>query len=420
MTEIKSDQESIVSIGRQPVFDAKGRLWGYEIFCIDSTGAGLDIPGRDTSINPEPCACASLQQILHGEKKIIIDFSIRGILAGLPYALPPVLGVIEVDEQVGREPSAVETLQRIKTDGYLISIRSFTGNPDWDALYRLANVLNLEAGQRGRDELDPVVAQARNYDALLLASRVPDRKVLEVCKQLGFSLFHGSFFKSPEKMTVRKISSNEALRLNLLRLLEERDPDTNKLAKMIQSDATISYRLLAYLNSPVFGFSRKITSIRQAIILLGWANAKKWLRVLLLTDTSQTRDTHELVMLSAQRGSFLSCVARDHDFWGFDSESLQLLGVFSLLDALLECPMSEIVSHLPIDSRMKAALCGEENNEYLPLLQLAQCLEEARWDAAETMFGQLNLDRKKVLAAFQDSIRWAAQLDSLSSEPAPN
>ncbi len=203
----------------------------------------------------------------------------------------------------------------------------------------------------------------------------------------------------------------------MLRTIEKDEPDLIHLAENIQADATIGFRLLAYLNSAAFSFNQKIASIRQAIMLLGWTTVRGWLRVVLLSDVGQTRDAHELVLLSAQRGMFLELVSREHDFWGFDPESLHLLGLFSLLDALLLMPMQEIVSHLPLDRKMKSALVREPNNEYLPLLQLTQYLEEARWQDADTLCRQLNLNNDKVIAAFRMSIGWATQLESIPANP---
>jgi c-di-GMP phosphodiesterase len=416
MTEVKSDPNAVtVSIARQPVFDAKGRLWGYEIFGIGSDGTvGSGVSSQpDTAITVESSAYINLQRILQGEKKIVIDFSEKNILEQFPYALPPVLAVIKVGENAGREQPVVEMLKRMKTDGYLIAVRGFTGDPVCNSLYGLADILAIEAGSKGRDELADNLSKSKKYNALLLADRVQDRVLFEICKSLGFSLFHGAFFKAPDKITVRKLSSNEVLRLKLLRLIEDDEPDIAKFAQTIQSDATISFRLLAYLNSAAFSFSRKIGSIQQAITLLGWSNIKNWLRVLLLTDISQSKDSQELVLLSAQRGMFLERIARDHNFWGFNPESLHLLGIFSLLDALLGLPMSEVVAHLPLENKMKAALCREPNNEFLPLLNLAQCLEEARWEEAERMAQRLNLDSKKTMTAFQDSVHWASDFASL-------
>jgi c-di-GMP phosphodiesterase len=418
MAETKSDRDALsVSVARHPVFDEKGRLWGYEIFMVGSAEAECPtvLDRADAAITVESSAYLGIQQVLQNEKKILVNFSEKSIQDKLPYALPPVLTVIKVCEQAAQQPAVIEMLKRMKADGYLIAIRGFTGNPDCEALYRVANIIVIETGSKDGEALARDLSAARKYNARLLASQVQDRKLYEICKGLGFALFLGAFFKSPEKLKVRKLSSNEALRLKILQFIESDNPNVNQLAETIQSDATISFRLLAYLNSAAFAFSQKIKSIHQAITLLGWNKVKNWLRVLALTDMSPSKDAQDLVRLSAQRGMFLELIARDHDFWGFDPESLQLLGIFSLLDALLDLPMTEIVASLPIDGKMKAALCREPNNEYLPLLNLAQCLEDARWADAEKLIQQLNLDSKKVMMAFQNSINWANELDSLHS-----
>lgn len=142
---------------------------------------------------------------------------------------------------------------------------------------------------------------------------------------------------------------------------------------------------------------------------------KNWLRVVLLRDVGQTKHASELVLLSAQRGKFLETIAKEFDCWGFNPDSLLLLGVFSLLDAMLGIPMKEIVEHLPLDNKLKEALCQDPNNEYFPLLQLAMSCEEARWQQAEELIQQLNLDSGKVKAAFQKSVNWAGNLTSMSS-----
>jgi EAL and modified HD-GYP domain-containing signal transduction protein len=421
MTEQMAESEApTVSIGRQPVFDQNGRVWGYDLFCVgdrSEPGGGLSEP-----LNAAACVASGayiyLQQILQGGKKVIVDFTEKSVLEKLPYVLPPVLTVIKIDEHASQRQSSMEALNRLKTDKYLIAVQGFTGDPACAPIYSLADILAIDVQGKEGGALQAEFATARNYASLVLACRVQDRNLYETCRNMGFSIFSGSFFKSPEKITSRQLSSNLVLRFKLLKLIESDDPDINLLADAIQADATVSFRLLAFLNSAAFAFSQKIRSIHQAIYLLGWSKIKNWLRVVLLTDMNQSKESEELVLLSAQRGKFLELIARDHDFWGFDPDSLQLLGIFSLLDALLGMPMAEIVAHLPIENKMKGALCGEANNEYLPLLRLSQCFEEARWQEAESMVQELNLDSGKVRTAFQESIDWTGELESLRSESA--
>lgn len=420
MTEqkIHNEHPMSVSIVRQPVFDEKGQLWGYELFCVgnDETTLSGFPENENVALSVASSAYIGLQRILDRGKKIIINFNEKSILNDLPYAFPPILAVVKVVENIYLQPHVPDVLKRLKSDGYLIAVDGFTGNPDFGSLYGLADIIGTDVSYRQKDALGALLDIARPYTDLVLASQVEDPARFKMCSALGFNLFHGSFFKSPDKVTVRKLSSTEVSRFNLLHLIETDEPDLDQLAATIQGDVSISFRLLAYLNSTAFGLPQKIKSVHQAILLLGWRKMKNWLRVVLLTDMSQSKDAPELVLLSAQRGKFLERIAQDHDFWGFDPDSLSLLGIFSLLDALLGIPMTEIVRYLPIETQLKTALCREPNNEYLPLLHLAQYFEEAKWVDAEKMIQQLNLDGNKTRAAFQTSVDWAGELSSLHSK----
>ena len=404
-----------VSIGRQPVFDDRRRLWGYELYCVGNAyGGGSGFPEEESvAVSVASSAYMGLQQVLNRGKKILVNFSEKGILEDLPYALPPVVAAVKVEEKLGRRPPVPEVLSRLKSEGYLVAVSGFTGDPLCSPLYGMADIIGLDAWGNDVEDWAARLSFARSFDALLLAGRVDTPAQFRARRAAGFSLFHGAFFKAQDTVTLRKLTSNEALRFSLLRLLEEDNPDLGRLADAIQSDVTVSFRLLAYLNSAAFSFRERIKSIRQAIALLGWQNVKNWLRVVLLMDMSQGSDAQELVLLSAQRGMFLERVVQEHDFWGFSAGSLHLLGLFSLLDTLLAIPMMEIVSHLPIDNKLKATLCREPNNEYLPLLRLAQCLEEANWPQSESVIQRLNLDAGKVRSALQASIDWANELASL-------
>jgi EAL and modified HD-GYP domain-containing signal transduction protein len=259
------------------------------------------------------------------------------------------------------------------------------------------------------------VAAIQGLDARLLARRVDDAVQFDICRDVGVTLFEGAFFKQPDTITIHKMTSNKAARLKLLQRIEAPDPDIDTIAEAIQDDAAISFRLLTYLNSAAFGLSQKVKSIHHAIRLLGWQKLKNWLRVVLINDMSEADSAADLLQVSAQRGKFLEQVARDHDFWGFDPESVHLLGLFSLLDTMLATPMQEIVTFLPIENKLKGALRQDPDNEYLPLLRLAQYLEEARWDDAQAMIRQLNMDRDKIFAAFNEAVGWADQLATMDS-----
>jgi EAL and modified HD-GYP domain-containing signal transduction protein len=406
-----SASSASVSIARQPIFDQKRRLWGYELFCVgEGPSATPDCEPEETAINVAASAYMGLQQILAQGHKIMLNFDEMGILDDMPYALPPVLAALQVNERVFLRPTIPEILARLKSDGYLIAVRGFSGDRQFDPLYALADIIAVPVIGKEKAEIAALLETIHGVDAKLLARRVDNAAQFEMVREAGVTLFEGAFFKQPDTIRVCKMTSNAVSRLNLLQRIEQQDPDIDSLAETIQSDAAISFRLLAYLNSAAFGFSQKIKSIHHAIRLLGWPKLRTWLRVVLLNDMSQSAQAPDLLQLSAQRGKFLELVARQHDFWGFDPESLHLLGLFSLLDTMLGTPMADIVTFLPIENKLKGALRREANNEYLPLIRLAQCVEEARWEDAGAMMQQLNLNREKVTSAFKDAVAWANQL----------
>ncbi|WP_319407863.1 HDOD domain-containing protein [uncultured Desulfosarcina sp.] len=402
-----------VSIARQPIFDENRRLWGYELFCVgEGASPRTDGEPENMAITVAASAYMGLQQILRQGQKIMLNFDEMSILDDMPYALPPVNAAVQVDERVFLRPDIPQMLERLKSDGYLIAVRGFSGEPQFDRLYELADIIAVPVIGRQKAEVATLLSTIHDVDARLLARRVDDAAGFAMCREAGVTLFEGAFFKQPDTITVHKMTSNAVSRLKLLQNIEQRDPDIDALAETIQSDVAISFRLLTYLNSTAFGLSQKIKSIQHAIRLLGWPKLKNWLRVILLNDMSETA-APDLIQLSAQRGKFLELVAQHHDFWGFDPESLHLLGLFSLLDTMLGTPMEEIVTFLPLENKLKDALRREANNEYLPLVQLAQCVEEARWEDADVMMQKLNLNRDKVTAAFKDAVEWADQLTAV-------
>ena len=312
-------------------------------------------------------------------------------------------------------------LDQLKTDGYSIAVADFSSDAACCPLYQMADIIGVYIGDRSQDQVLAVTAAAMTYPATTLAWDVMDRQRFTLCRDLGTDLFQGAFFKTPDVIQMRQLSSNAVARLNLLHAIEqnEKEVDFDRLAETIQADAAISFRLLAYLNSAAFGLRQKVKSVHQAISLLGWRKMKNWLRVVLLTDVSQRREAQELTTLAAQRGKFLELIGQAYDYWGFDPESLHLLGIFSLLDAMLDIPMAEAVDYLPLDDRLKAALCAEPNNEYRPLMRLAVEIEEARWPEVEQMVQQLNLDMTQVKLAFQKAVDWANELTTLHAAPQP-
>jgi len=223
---------------------------------------------------------------------------------------------------------------------------------------------------------------------------------------LGFSWFQGFFFQKPEIMPGRKLPSSQITRLKLFQLLEQDDVEIDKLAEVIQADVSISYRLLTLLNSAAFGLPVKIRSIQRAIVMLGMKQLRNWLRVVIFTDMAPKGKTRELSTSSVVRGKFLDNTAKAHGRSAEMGSSLFLLGLFSLLDALLDIPMDQIAENLPLDDDIKAALCGR-GGDYADWLNLAKCFENADWTSLDGIIAKHALDPARIAKSYFGALDWA-------------
>lgn len=412
-----SETETVaLSLARQPVFDTEQRLWGYELFPVSDEGPFAPV-AFDTDTVAGALASSTymgLQQMLDRGRKIIVRFSEESIVKKLPYALPSKRTAVKIEGQANVGPDFGKSLAQLKDDGYMLIVED-RGAQTAESLFHLADIVDVAVADRNRDELTGFQHKIAPYKCQLMAGHVQNQPLMTVCKDVGFTLFQGAFFKQPEKISVKQISSNEASRFQLMRLIEKEDPDLDKLTEAIRTDVSISFRLLSYINSAAYGFRQKIQSIRDAVNMLGWKKIRNWIRVVVLNDMAKNQKGSELVMLSAQRGKFLEQIAMDHDYWGFNPESLFLLGMFSLLDAMINRSMADIVQYLPLEDKIKAALCREPNNEYFPLLRLSECIEDGQWEEAEKAIRKLGLDSEKVRAAFRNAILWGDEMTGLTT-----
>ncbi|MCG8685400.1 MAG: HDOD domain-containing protein, partial [Desulfobacterales bacterium] len=314
----------------------------------------------------------------------------------------------------GVDAKLAAPMQRLREDGYQIVLSPGHQGPD-DPLLPLADIISAPVAELDRDQLEALHRKFTSGAGRLLAAQVQSQSAFKACRDIGFDLFQGPFFKQPEKISMDKISSSESSRFQLLRMIEQEDPDVSELSEIISADVSISLRLLSYINSAAFGLRRKVQSIREAINMLGWQHIKNWLRILVLSDAARNQNASELMRLSAQRGKFLEQVAEDHDFWGFNPERLFLLGLFSLTDAMLNRAMADIVRHLPLDETLKSALCRQKNNELLPFIHMVECFEDDRWDEAGARVQALGLNAAKVNTAFQNAVDWASEMATVTA-----
>ncbi|HBE94218.1 MAG TPA: metal-dependent hydrolase [Desulfovibrio sp.] len=400
-----------VFVARQPVFEKDLSTWGYALLYRHTGEADTAVFSDDFDATLRVVANAPLcPDTCAPDKRVIIRFPERSILGSVAHALPPETTVVLAQALESPAPGYLEALTALKRDGYLLALDGTWSDavPPRSSLDRqmaLADILCLDLAGQTPKELADLVRTAERWPGRLLARRVEDQAGLDICRDLGFSLFQGFFFKKPQTLATRKISALEESRFRLLGLLEREEPEYAGLTQAIEADVSLTYRLLAYLNSASFGFGQRVSSIRQAVLLAGWKPIRAWLRLLLMTDMLPAERTRELAYLSAQRARFLELAApMAHP--PANPEALFLLGLFSLLEPIFNMPMEHLVGHLPLAPEVGAALCGEDT-PFSAWLALVQATENSDWDAVRSLTKSLGLTPRDAAQAYQDSLNWA-------------
>jgi len=405
-------------VARQPILDVSLNTWGYFHYyrrCMEHTYSEFTDPVQAT-LSVIQClpACMDTCGLKH---KALVHLPGPAVLTAVPMALGPdcVVPVIAYDNLA--ESTYLEALHGLRESGFKLALDLTRALPPDSPLFDMVDIVILDL-REPIGGLKGLTAVARSLTAkglMLLAKRVESHDSAHLARDLGFTLFSGYFFREPQTLTQRKVSAAETTRLNLLDLLSRPEPPTDQLVAAIEADASVSYRVLGMLNSAHFGLLKKVSSVRQAVLLAGWTHLCAWLRVMVMADMTPTTKARELLHLSAQRAKFFELLALASDRREM-AESLFLVGLFSLLPAMLDMPMDSVLEKLALDDEMRAGLCGQPG-PYAAWLGIAQAIEDTHWDEMAQHALKLSLPTGSVADAYNASFQWADKL--LSALPAP-
>ena len=242
----------------------------------------------------------------------------------------------------------------------------------------------------------------------LLAEKVETREEFAAAKAAGFMYFQGYFFRRPEVLQAREIPANRMNYLRLLRAVSEPEIDVRKFEGMIKQEASITYRLLRYLNSAAFGVQNEVHSIRHALALLGEREVRRWVRLVATLTIGEHRSS-ELLVSALVRARFCELLAPKVAHGDSD---LFLMGLFSIIDAILEMPMERVLETVPVDHETKAALLGRPSR-LRPLYELMLAREAGDWQTAADRSRVLRLSESEVADAYWQAMQWARQINGV-------
>jgi EAL and modified HD-GYP domain-containing signal transduction protein len=342
-------------IARQPIFNHKLNVVGYELLFRGrgyAAGALIDDAERATAtVVLNTLTELDMDRIVAG-KTAWINVSREFVLDDLIQAVPPSVIGLEIPETEPFDDEMVEALRELKQAGYKLALDDFRAREGSDTLLPLFDVVKLSMPELGRQQMRELAAQLRPYPGLVLADKLGTRPEHEVCIAAGCDLFQGYFFCRPAVVGTRGISANRLALLQVVAALNDPAIELAEIEQLVARDVALSFRLLRYVNSAFFGLRGDVRSIGQALALLGIENVRRWatLSTLATIDNKPT----ELTLTALIRARFCE-LAGAHRGIGSTAE-LFTLGLFSVIDGMMDAPMHDVVASLPLADDIREAL----------------------------------------------------------------
>jgi c-di-GMP-related signal transduction protein len=241
----------------------------------------------------------------------------------------------------------------------------------------------------------------------MLAEKVETREEFVATSKAGFRYFQGYFFRRPETLTAHEIPGNRLNYLRMLTAVSQPDLDLRGIENLVKGETSLCYRLLRYLNSAAFGFGAEIHSVRHALSILGEREVRRWIRLVATLGAGQDKAS-DLVLASLVRARF--CELLSPKIQHGDSD-LFLMGMLSLMDNILEIPMSQVLDNVPIDQESKAVLLGGASR-LRPFYRLMLAQESGEWKTVSELTLQLHLNDSDVAESYWQAMQWARQVST--------
>lgn len=402
-----------VYIARQPILDRQKRLFAYEVLYRSSMDNFFP-----TDMGSDEATHTVLAHVLFnigldtitGSQKALINFPQNHLLQRTPTQLPQKRCIIEILESTLPSPEIFSACRELKELGYTLALDDFDFNEQSEQLIPWVHIVKVDFQAINRDKLAENMARMQHYSGIAwLAEKIENHEEFQLALGIGFDYFQGYFLNKPEVLKNKTIESSQIILLNLLAEVCRPEIDLKKIEGLIAPDVSLSYKLLRYINSVFYSLVRKVTSVRHALTYLGEYGARQFVSLAATSEMSKGKPS-ELMRLSMVRAQLCQLVGESGNN-AIESSQLFLLGLFSMLDAMLDIPMAELTEKMPLTDEVKNAL-NERKGPLAPYLQAVIAYERGEFQACAEHLKVLGIAPEAMIDAYLKALAWADLFDS--------
>lgn len=393
-------------IARQPIFDDKRRLFAYELLYRGADALSLANVGGNratSSLLTSSYLTEGLEKI-SDNKPCFVNFTEDLLLENIAESFPNKTIVVEILEDVRPTEEIINACKKLKSQDYTLALDDFVYHRQFTPLIELADIIKIDWRLTPFEEICKTIEYLSRYPIDFLAEKVETHEEFEEAAQLGFKYFQGYFFAKPEVVRIKELATSKITLLNLLSEINKSSFSAKKMTQFIGADVSLSYRLLRYINSAYFYLIKKIDSISHAVTYLGEDEIRRFVTLAVISEISSNKPM-ELVRLAAVRAKFCESLGRKSGGQKNQNE-LFMLGLFSLLNAMLDSSTSDILSKLPVSDDIKRALI-DQSGPLAIYLEIVIAYERGRSRKCFEALKKLQLPEDELYNIYLSSLRFA-------------
>lgn len=403
------DQSVVRSVARQPILNLCGRLHGYELIFRSAAGSSYswDAEGAIATL-VDDTVTFGLDRCTNGFPAFI-RCTAAALTSPFLQVLPAAMTVLAVPEAEQLSPELIQTCRALKLQGFRFALDDFTGLTH--PLIEISSYIRVDFSTPQPPARGDLRARLGS-EVALMAKKVETQEDHRAAGTAGFTLFQGDYLFRPASVASPKIPVNRLFHFEILQELYREQPDLKKLGKLVMRDAALSYRLLRLVNSPICALRQEVRSIEAAIIVVGLDTFRRFATLAILAEPGSAQHS-EILHMALVRARFCELGSRMARLNGAEQ---YLLGLFSLLPAMLRIPMKELAPSLPLHDEIREALEGTNNRERC-LLQWFEHHEHGEWQSCDELALNHRLRRHDLVQHYGDAMVWANTALEASSLP---
>lgn len=391
-------------IARQPIFNKSMGVYGYELLHrSSSTATAFEAmaPGQATARVFGGFFEFGAKSITDA-KKAFINFDYDFLLSDAVELLNPDSLIIEILEDMDIDREVLERLIQLKKQGYKIALDDFVEKYEEYPIIPMSDIIKFDILETPLSSIQKEVGLALSEGKTILAEKVESKEEYEKAKDMGFTLFQGYFFKKPS--IVSQSCNGKSVKLsqiNILNELAKEEPSFDNLAKIVQSDVSLAYRLFRIIKNN--DLASQLDSIKEALIIMGLRGVQRWINILILQDLTVDKPL-ELMRLSLIRSKFGELICEKSKLDPLSNQVSTML-LFSTLDALLDKPIEDAFRDIPIAKEIKDALI-EGKGQLTLFLQLVYSYETGDWEMVDRIATKIHLQSEDIYHSYLDAIEY--------------